>query len=202
MKILLVDAYDSFVHTIYQYLLSLGATVDVVRNDQLDFAKIETAGYGLIVLGPGPGHPKDCGYVEVIQHFKNKLPIFGVCLGMQALTLAFGGEVVPAKHRMHGKISQIEHVSKGCLTGLPNPLAVTRYHSLIAEESSFPHQALEITARSLDDAYIMAVKHHQLPIEGVQFHPESICTDQGLQIFANFLSCNSTLAAPNSAPVQ
>jgi anthranilate synthase/aminodeoxychorismate synthase-like glutamine amidotransferase len=187
MKILLVDAYDSFVHTIYQYLLTLGAEVDVVRNDQLHFSQIEAAGYAAIVLGPGPGHPCDCGYVELIQHFKGRLPIFGVCLGMQALTVAFGGEVVPAKHRMHGKISQIEHDGEGCFAGLPNPLSVTRYHSLIAEESSFPHPELQITARSLDDHYIMALKHRQFPIEGVQFHPESICTAHGDRIFENFL---------------
>ena len=104
------------------------------------------------------------------------------------MTVAFGGKVVAAKHRMHGKMSQVEHTGEGCFSGLDNPLTVTRYHSLIAEEETFPHQALEITARSLDDHYIMALKHREFPIEGVQFHPESICTDQGDRIFANFLN--------------
>ena len=201
MKILLVDAYDSFVHTIDQYLQTLGAEVEVVRNDQLDFVQIAASGYAAIVLGPGPGHPCDCGYVELIQHFKGKLPILGVCLGMQALAVAFGGKVIPAKHRMHGKISQIEHTGEGCFAGLPNPLSVTRYHSLIAEESSFPHQELQITARALDDQYIMGVKHRAFPIEGVQFHPESICTDQGERIFANFLSSIAKPVVPNFARV-
>ncbi|MCX7122696.1 MAG: aminodeoxychorismate/anthranilate synthase component II [Gammaproteobacteria bacterium] len=202
MKILLVDAYDSFVHTIDQYLRTLGAQVDVIRNDQLDFDHIAVSSYSALVLGPGPGHPRDCGYVALIERFKGHLPIFGVCLGMQALALAFGGEVVCAKHRMHGKVSQIEHTGEGCFEGLPNPLSVTRYHSLIAEESHFPHSELAITARSLDDHYIMGVKHRVFQIEGVQFHPESICTDQGAQIFANFLLRIATPAEPRSVPVH
>jgi anthranilate synthase/aminodeoxychorismate synthase-like glutamine amidotransferase len=197
MNILLVDAYDSFVYTIDQYLQSLGAAVDVVRNDQLDFANIAAAGYDAIVLGPGPGHPRECGYVEMIQYFKNRLPIFGVCLGMQAMALAFGGEVVCAAHRMHGKVSQIEHDGLGCFAGLPSPLSVARYHSLIACEQTLS-DALQISARSLDDHYIMGLRHTGLPIEGVQFHPESICTDHGLDILANFVSNIALPVVPKS----
>lgn len=191
MKILLIDAYDSFVHTIYQYLLALHAEVSVVRTDQLDFAAIEAEQYDLIMLGPGPGHPKDCGYVELIYHFQGKVPLFGVCLGMQAMAVAFGGEVVKAKHLMHGKTSQISHTNEGCFVGLPNPLTVTRYHSLIAEEVSLPGKDLLITARSLDDHYIMGLRHHRFPIEGVQFHPESIGTDEGMALFHNALKLAS-----------
>lgn len=188
MKILLIDAYDSFVHIIYQYLLSLGHEVDVIRNDKLNFTEIEATGYQCIVLGPGPGHPKDCGYLEVLEHFKTKLPLFGVCLGLQAMALYFGGRVVKASHLMHGKTSLVEHNNLGCFQNLPNPMTVTRYHSLIAEEVSFPHGELLISARSLDDHYIMGIKHRRYLIEGVQFHPESIGTEQGLKIFQNFLS--------------
>ncbi len=204
MKILLVDAYDSFVHIIYQYLLALNVEVDVVRNDQTDFVHIAAGRYAGIVLGPGPGHPRDCGYVELIHRFKGHIPLFGVCLGMQALALAFGGEVVPAKNQMHGKVSLVEHDNQGCFENLPQPLAVTRYHSLIAEEASFPHGELIITARSLDDHYIMGVRHRQFDIEGVQFHPESIGTEQGERIFANFLRrcCIPKPVSPNSGLVS
>lgn len=188
MKILLIDAYDSFVHIIYQYLLSLEAQVDVLRNDKVAIAEIEKAGYDLIVLGPGPGHPKDCGYTELLHHFKGKVPLFGVCLGMQAMTLAFGGEVVKAERLMHGKTSQIKHENVGCFRNMPQPFTATRYHSLIAKRDSFPHQELAITAVSLDDGYIMGLKHKHYLIEGVQFHPESICTQDGIKIFQNFLA--------------
>jgi len=186
MKLLLIDAYDSFVYIIYQYLLSLGHHVDVIRNDQQHFETIQQAQYDTIILGPGPGHPKECGYLEVIEHFKNKLPLFGVCLGMQAIAVYFGGEVVKASHLMHGKTSQVEHNNQDCFLNLPNPMTVTRYHSLIAEEKTLA-PTLKITARSLDDSYVMGLKHKTLNIEGVQFHPESICTDSGIKIFQNFL---------------
>lgn len=187
MKILLIDAYDSFVHIIYQYLLSLGHEVEVLRNDEIDLEKIEQAHYQTLVLGPGPGHPQDCGYLELIGHFKGKIPILGVCLGMQAIALYFGGKVVKATHLMHGKTSPVEHNHQGCFKGLPNPMTVTRYHSLIAEEASLSPD-LTITARSLDDHYIMGLKHKTLHIEGIQFHPESICTERGIEIFRNFLN--------------
>jgi anthranilate synthase component 2 len=140
------------------------------------------------MLGPGPGHPTDCGYVELIHHFQGKVPLFGVCLGMQAIALAFGGKVVKAKHLMHGKTSQISHTNEGCFVGLPKPLTVTRYHSLIAEEVTLPGNDLIITARSLDDHYIMGLRHRRFPIEGVQFHPESIGTEEGMALFQNAIN--------------
>ncbi len=191
MKILLIDAYDSFVHTIYQYLLALHAEVTVVRTDHMDFAKIEAEQYDLIMMGPGPGHPTECGYVKLIHHFQGKIPLFGVCLGMQALAIAFGGQVVKAKHLMHGKTSQISHTNEGCFVGLPNPLTVTRYHSLIAKEDTLPSDLI-ITARSLDDHYIMGLRHRHLPIEGVQFHPESIGTEEGMALFQNAIILDQT----------
>ncbi len=186
MNILLIDAYDSFVHIIYQYLLSLDLEVEVIRNDQLNLDLIEKKHYHAIVLGPGPGHPHDAHYLPLIDRFKEKVPLLGVCLGLQAITLAFGGRVVKANHLMHGKTSLISHTNVGCFRGLSNPLTATRYHSLIAEEASFPHDELDITATSCDDHYIMGLKHKHFNIEGVQFHPESICTEQGLNLFKNF----------------
>lgn len=188
MKILLVDAYDSFVYIIFQYIKSLGATVDVVRNDKLTFAEIEVRNYAGIILGPGPGHPSACGYVELINHFKGKIPIFGVCLGMQAIAVAFGGEVVKAQQVRHGKTSSVLHRNTDCFIGLANPVTVTRYHSLIAKSATLPQNELKVLARSIDDDYIMGLKHHDYNISGVQFHPESIGTENGLTIFSNFLN--------------
>ena len=187
MNLLLIDAYDSFVYIIYQYLKSLGANVDVIRNDKLKLEDIESKSYDGIVMGPGPGHPSEAGYIEVIHYFKDKIPLFGVCLGMQAIAMAFGGKVIKAKHLMHGKTSIIKHANIGCFEGLSDNLTVTRYHSLIAEEITFPYNELEITAHSIDDGYIMGVKHKVYDIEGVQFHPESICSAEGDLIFRNFI---------------
>lgn len=190
MKVLLIDAYDSFVHIIYQYLLELDLTVDVIRNDKITIEQIEQAQYELIIFGPGPGHPKDAGYIELINHFQNKLPLVGVCLGMQAITMAFGGKVVKSDSIMHGKVSSIEHNQQNCFLGLNSPLDVTRYHSLIAEKKSFPNNQLEIIAECKQDNTIMAIKHKSLPIIGVQFHPESIMTHHGLKIFENLVFNN------------
>jgi len=187
MNILLIDAYDSFVHTIHQYLLTLGAQVDIVRSDQYTIAEVQDKNYDLIVLGPGPGHPKDVGYVELINAVKNTTPIFGVCLGMQAMVLAFGGKILQAKHLMHGKTCEVDHDGNGCFEGLPNPLTVTRYHSLIGDPESLKDGELLITATSTDDGYIMGLRHKHLPIEGVQFHPESIGTTDGMKLLENVL---------------
>lgn len=190
MKVLLIDAYDSFVHIIYQYLLELDLSVDVIRNDKITIEQIEQAQYELIIFGPGPGHPKDAGYIELIHHFQNKLPLVGVCLGMQAITMAFGGNVVKSDSIMHGKVSSIEHNQQNCFLGLNTPLDVTRYHSLIAEKKSFPNNQLEIIAECKQDNTIMAIKHKSLPIVGVQFHPESIMTHNGMKIFENLIFNN------------
>jgi anthranilate synthase component 2 len=187
MKILLIDAYDSFVHTIYQYLLALNVEVDVVRNDKFTLEEIRQRHYNAIVLGPGPGHPRESNYLQIIDAFKGEIPLLGVCLGHQAITLAFGGEVVKAQHLMHGKTSLVTHTGQGCFANLPLPFTATRYHSLIADKNSFPSNELEITAKSVDDGYIMGLKHRTFMIEGVQFHPESVTTQAGYKIFETFL---------------
>ena len=186
MKILLIDAYDSFVYIIKNYLNVLLCDVDVVRCDKVDTARISNS-YNVIILGPGPGHPKESGYLDILTAFENKKPIFGVCLGMQAIVEHYGIPVGMANHRRHGKTSDITHTGAGCFIGLPNPLKVTRYHSLIVDENQFNHQALDITARANDDGYIMGIKHKRYAIEGVQFHPESVTTEKGTDIFSNFL---------------
>jgi len=191
MKVLLIDAYDSFVHIIYQYLLELNIDVDVVRNDKVNIKNIEKNNYQQIIFGPGPGHPKDAGYIELINYYKNKLPLVGVCLGMQALAMAFGGKVIKSDSIMHGKVSNINHAGTDCFLGLNNPLDVTRYHSLVAEHASFPNDQLEILAECQQDNTIMAIRHKTLPIVGVQFHPESIMTKNGLDIFNNLIFNNN-----------
>jgi para-aminobenzoate synthetase component 2 len=186
MKALVIDAYDSFVYIICQYLLKAGVELEVVRNDQLSFELVEQIAPNFIVLGPGPGHPVDAKYCELIHQFGTKIPILGVCLGHQAIGLAFGGIVIRADHLMHGKTSEILHDSKGCFTSLKDPFRATRYHSLIVSKEGLP-DCLEITAESVDDGYIMGLRHKELPIESIQFHPESVYTDHGVQIFQNFI---------------
>ncbi len=181
MKILLIDAFDSFVYVIYQYLLQLGHEVEVARTDTIPQLLNDGISADLIVLGPGPGHPADCGYVELLNRYGNSKPFFGICLGHQAMGLAFGGTIV-REHPVHGQIHAIEHTGQGCFTGLPNPLNVTRYHSLAVSPKNFP-ECLDITAREGD--IIMGLRHKTLPIEGVQFHPESIGTEGGLQLLRN-----------------
>ncbi|HEU4327156.1 MAG TPA: aminodeoxychorismate/anthranilate synthase component II [Roseiflexaceae bacterium] len=189
MKALVVDAYDSFVYIIHQYLLKLGVQPTVVRNDQISLEQIAVQSPDFILLGPGPGHPADARYVDIIQRFGGHTPILGVCLGHQAIGLAFGGQVLRAEHLMHGKTSQIRHDGRGCFAARPNPLRATRYHSLIVGEEGLP-PCLEITARSGDDGYIMGLRHRELPIESVQFHPESVYTQDGLMLFQNFLTAH------------
>ena len=181
-----MDAYDSFVYIIYQYLRSLGADPVVVRSTETSADRLAADPPDLLVLGPGPGHPVESGHVELVEAFAGRIPLFGVCLGHQAIGTAFGAVVRPAKHLMHGKTSRIIHDGQGCFSAQPAMFPATRYHSLIVEEESVPAE-LEITARSEDDGYVMGLRHRTLPVESVQFHPESICTATGLNIFRSFV---------------
>lgn len=189
--LLMLDNYDSFTYNVVQYLGELGAEVKVVRNDELSVAEIEALNPQRIVVSPGPCTPNEAGVsLEVIRHFAGKLPILGVCLGHQSIGQAFGGEVVRARQVMHGKASPVFHENTGVFAGLNNPLTVTRYHSLVVRRETLP-ECLEVTAwtcredRSVDE--IMGLRHRTLNVEGVQFHPESILTEQGHELFANFL---------------
>ncbi len=189
IKILLIDNYDSFTYNLYQAIKGLGHTIDVFRNDEISIEEIKKRGYEKIALSPGPGDPtkeRDFGVCrEVISELGKSTPILGVCLGHQGIAAAFGGQIVKAYAPMHGKTSKIVHNGKGLFNGITSPMTAMRYHSLIAEESSLP-DCLQITAKSLDDGAIMGLKHKSLPIHGVQFHPESIFTEQGLSIIKNF----------------
>ncbi|UVW35048.1 aminodeoxychorismate/anthranilate synthase component II [SAR92 clade bacterium H455] len=189
--ILMIDNYDSFTYNIVQYLAELKADVQVYRNDEISIADIERLAPEKIVISPGPCTPSQAGIsVETITHFAGRLPILGVCLGHQSIAQAFGGKIVRAKQVMHGKTSPMHHSNSGVFAGLTNPFEATRYHSLVIEQSSLP-SCLEITAwtehkdGSLDE--IMGVRHKTLPIEGVQFHPESILTQHGHDLLNNFL---------------
>jgi anthranilate synthase component 2 len=187
MKVLLIDAYDSFVHIIADYLRTLELSVVVVRNKRLSPSDIGRYSPDIIVLGPGPGHPSDSGYVEIVRQYAGNLPILGVCLGHQAIGLAFGAKVARAGKPLHGKRSLVEHDSKGCFAGMSSPFHATRYHSLVVTPESVPADLI-IAATSMDDSQIMALRHRQFAIESVQFHPESIYTDNGLEMFRNFIS--------------
>ncbi|MDG9926091.1 MULTISPECIES: aminodeoxychorismate/anthranilate synthase component II [unclassified Pseudomonas] len=189
--LLMIDNYDSFTYNVVQYLGELGADVHVIRNDELTVAEIEALNPERIVVSPGPCTPTEAGVsLEVIKHFAGKLPILGVCLGHQSIGQAFGGDVVRARQVMHGKTSPVFHEDKGAFAGLNMPLTVTRYHSLVVKLETLP-ECLEVTAwtqhadGSVDE--IMGLRHKTLNIEGVQFHPESILTEQGHELFANFL---------------
>ncbi|HBO1206374.1 aminodeoxychorismate/anthranilate synthase component II [Pseudomonas aeruginosa] len=189
--LLMIDNYDSFTYNLVQYFGELKAEVKVVRNDELSVEQIEALAPERIVLSPGPCTPNEAGVsLAVIERFAGKLPLLGVCLGHQSIGQAFGGEVVRARQVMHGKTSPIHHKNLGVFAGLANPLTVTRYHSLVVQRESLP-ECLEITAwtqhadGALDE--IMGVRHKTLNVEGVQFHPESILTEQGHELLANFL---------------
>jgi anthranilate synthase/aminodeoxychorismate synthase-like glutamine amidotransferase len=185
--LLMIDNYDSFTYNLVQYLGELGEAVKVVRNDELSVDEIESLQPDRIVLSPGPCTPNEAGVsLSVIDRFKGKRPILGVCLGHQAIGQAFGGKVVHARTLMHGKVSRIHHEGRGVFTGLPTPYEATRYHSLAIERESCPAE-LEVTAWT-EDGEIMGVRHSRLPIEGVQFHPESILTQHGHALLRNFLS--------------
>ncbi|GAB6928047.1 aminodeoxychorismate/anthranilate synthase component II [Paenibacillus sp. JCM 10914] len=185
--ILVIDNYDSFTYNLVQYLGELGEEVKVYRNDEIDIAEIEALTPDHILISPGPCTPNEAGIsLDIISHFKGKIPIFGVCLGHQAIGQAFGGNVIRAERLMHGKTSPIHHNGDSVFEGLPVPFTATRYHSLIVERESLPDE-LEITAWT-EEGEIMGLRHKQYPIEGVQFHPESIITDHGHQMLKNFLT--------------
>ena len=185
--LLMIDNYDSFTYNLVQYLGELGEDVKVVRNDDLDIDGIEKLAPGRIVISPGPCTPNEAGVsLAVIERFKGRIPILGVCLGHQAIGQAFGGKVVRAKTLMHGKVSRVHHSGEGVFRGLPTPYDATRYHSLAIERASCPDE-LEVTAWT-EDGEIMGVRHRSLPVEGVQFHPESILTQHGHALLRNFLS--------------
>ena len=185
-RVLMVDNYDSFTFNLVQYLGQLGARVDVVRNDQLTVADALARGSDGIVLSPGPCTPDEAGItLELITAAAGKVPLLGVCLGHQAIGQAFGGKVVRNSRIVHGKASPVRHRGKGVFAGLPSPFAAGRYHSLVVERRSLP-KALEITAETAQQE-IMGLRHRHLPIEGVQFHPESILTEHGHRLLANWL---------------
>jgi anthranilate synthase component 2 len=184
--LLMIDNYDSFTYNLVQYLGELGQDVKVVRNDEMTVDGVERLAPERIVLSPGPCTPNEAGIsLELVHRFAGRVPILGVCLGHQAIGQAFGGKVVRAKALMHGKVSQIHHGGAGVFRGLPTPFQATRYHSLAVERASCPAD-LEITAWT-EDGEIMGIRHRALPIEGVQFHPESILTEHGHALLANFL---------------
>lgn len=185
MKVLLVDAYDSFTHIIDQYLRTLGAETDVVRSGTRAPAELAAREADAVVLGPGPGHPADSGHVELVHTFAGRVPLFGICLGHQAIGLAYGARVAVAERLKHGKTSRVSHDGSGVFRGLGEEVTATRYHSLIVEEP-LP-DALAVTARAVDDGYVMGLRHRELAVEGVQFHPESITTVGGLVLLENFL---------------
>ncbi len=188
--VFVLDNYDSFTYNLVQYLGELGAKIEVRRNDELTVEEVATLKPERILLSPGPCTPGEAGIlVPLIRHMAGKAPILGVCLGHQAIGEAFGGKVVRAHQLMHGKTSSVSHDGKGVFAGLPTPLTCTRYHSLIVEEESLPAD-LAITARTPDkngESVIMGVRHKSLPIEGVQFHPESVLTEGGRQMIRNFM---------------
>jgi anthranilate synthase component 2 len=185
--LLLLDNYDSFTYNLYHYLGELGATATVLRNDALTAAAALALRPEAIVISPGPCDPDRAGIsVELVREAAGVCPILGVCLGHQAIAQAFGGRIVPAPQIMHGKVSEIEHAGDDLFRGLPSPFLATRYHSLVAEPASLP-ACLEVTART-KDGVIMAVRHRELPIHGVQFHPESIETAHGHRLLENFLA--------------
>ena len=190
--LLMIDNYDSFTYNLVQYLGELGEDVQVYRNDQITPDQIAELAPARIVLSPGPCTPSEAGVsLAVVKHFAGKMPIFGVCLGHQSIGQAFGGRIVPAREVMHGKTSAIYHHGQGVFAGLPNPFTVVRYHSLVIEKATAP-DCLDITAwtQTPDGAMdeIMGVRHQTLPVEGVQFHPESILTEHGHALLRNFLT--------------
>ena len=190
MKFLIIDNYDSFVYNIAQRLGELGVNSDVIRNDRITINEIKEKNYDAIIISPGPGTPEEKRYFgickDVIQKLGPKLPILGICLGHQGIIDCFGGKVVNAGHVRHGKTSQIRHYDDSLFHGVKNPFRATRYHSLVGDKTIIP-DSLKITAIAEDDGEIMGVSHKEYFIDGVQFHPESIMTDEGKKILENFI---------------
>jgi anthranilate synthase component II len=190
MKVLVIDNYDSFVYNLVQYIGELGPETIVYRNDQVTLQQVKALKPDRIVLSPGPGNPEDehnfgvCK--QILQQISREVPTLGVCLGHQGIISTFGGKVVSAKKLMHGKTSQIKHDGQGIFRGVQNPFTATRYHSLAGDKPSIP-ACLEVTAVAVDDGEVMGVRHAEYPIEGIQFHPESILCEEGKLIIKNFL---------------
>jgi len=189
--LVMIDNYDSFTYNLVQYLGELGEEVRTFRNDEISIREIAAMRPDRIMISPGPCTPNEAGIsLDVINYFKGKVPILGVCLGHQSIGQAFGGKVIRAKQIMHGKTSKLTHTGEGVFQGLPNPYRVTRYHSLVVERESLP-SCFEVTAWT-SDGEIMGLRHKELPIEGVQFHPESILTEHGHDLLKNFLEMRTT----------
>jgi para-aminobenzoate synthetase component II len=198
-RILVVDNYDSFVFNLVQYLYQLGAECEVLRNDEVTTAHAQD-GFDGVLLSPGPGTPEEAGVcVDMVRHCAaTGVPVFGVCLGMQSMQVAYGGVVDRAPELLHGKTSPVIHEGRGVFAGLPTPFIATRYHSLAAEPATVPAE-LEVTART-EDGIIMGLRHRELPVEGVQFHPESVLTEHGHRMLANWLAeCGDRDAVARSA---
>ena len=185
--VLVIDNYDSFTYNLVQYLGELGATIVVRRNDEATIEQLKGLGHDRVVISPGPGRPEQAGIsLDVIKEFGPRMPLLGVCLGHQAIGLAFGGEVIRAPLPIHGKTSTVEHNGKGVFAGLSGSFQAGRYHSLVVGEKTLPAD-LEVLARTKEDGLVMGLRHRTLPIHGVQFHPESVLTNEGRRILRNFL---------------
>ncbi len=185
--VLVIDNYDSFTYNLVQYLGELGARIIVRRNDDASIDELRSLGHSRVVISPGPGRPEQAGVsLDVIKEFGPRMPLLGVCLGHQAIGLAFGGEVIRAPQPIHGKASTVEHNGQGVFAGISTSFQAGRYHSLVVSEPTMPGD-LEITARTKEDNLVMGIRHKTLPIHGVQFHPESVLTNEGRRILRNFL---------------
>ncbi|WP_250000622.1 aminodeoxychorismate/anthranilate synthase component II [Actinoplanes sp. M2I2] len=199
MRILVIDNYDSFVFNLVQYLGQLGAECEVRRNDEIEVSDVGTFGAAGILLSPGPGTPERAGIMmDVIKAYAGQVPMFGVCLGHQAIGAAFGATVTRAPELLHGKTSEVHHGGEGVLAGLPEPFTATRYHSLAVVPETLPDE-IEVTGRT-ESGVVMAMRHRELPIEGVQFHPESVLTEGGHTMLANWLAACGLPEALEKAP--
>ncbi len=185
--ILMIDNYDSFTYNLVQYIGELGKSLEVFRNDEITLDQAIALQPSHLIISPGPGGPNDAGIsCELVTHFADKIPVFGVCLGHQCIAQAMGGEIARADRLMHGKTSQIYHSGQGVFQGLPNPFEATRYHSLIVKEDSLP-DTIKVTAQTMDGE-VMAIQLRDRPVEGVQFHPEAVLTEHGKMLIGNFLN--------------